>query len=168
MNTTQLFENIAQENSTTHFFLLLDTAKKHLFVRKWLKKLPEEKLKQLGNLFEGTIDDTSPLEVSPLIIPITFETKDQLEKQLLIEDNIGMFSVIETALSKHQLIHHLQPFLQAELPTGELALFRFYDPFIIKILDKMLDDVNYQLLLKPINNWWFQEPNNTFTNLVSN
>ncbi|UUS56566.1 MULTISPECIES: DUF4123 domain-containing protein [unclassified Acinetobacter] len=167
MNSTKLFEQIAKSDSENNFFLLLDTAKNYLFIRRWLKKLSFKKLKQIGNLFEGTIDETSPLEVSPLLIPIHFETKDELNKQFLIEENIGMFSVLETPLSKHELIQHLQPFLQAELPTGELALFRFYDPFIIQVLNQMLNEQEYSDLLKPITNWWVQQMDNTFLNLES-
>ena len=167
MNSVKLFENIALQNSRTNFFLLCDTAKNYLYIRRWLQQLSIQEIKQIGNLFEGTIDESTPLEFSPLLIPITFIKKNEIQKQLLIEDNIEMFSVIETSLSKQELIHHLQPFLQAEMPTGELALFRFYDPSITQILDKILDKQEYQNLLKPIKNWWFQEPNNTFQNLVS-
>ena len=165
MNSTKLFEQIAQSDSENNFFLLLDTAKNYLFIRRWLNKLPSKKLKQIGNLFEGTVDETSPLEVSPLLIPIEFETKDDLKKEFLIEENIGMFSVIETPLSKYELIQHLQPFLQAELPTGELALFRFYDPSIVKILNQMLDKENFDLLIKPTKSWWYQDFQGSFHSL---
>ncbi|QOW51383.1 DUF4123 domain-containing protein (plasmid) [Acinetobacter sp. YH12138] len=109
----------------------------------------------------------SPLEVSPLLIPITKESSELLQKKLVVGETIGMFSIIETSLSKQQLIQHLQPFLQAELPSEELALFRFYDPAIIKILNKMLDDESYMVLLKPISNWWYQEFDSTLHNIVS-
>lgn len=166
MNSDNLIEQIAQENSANNFFLLFDTAKNYLFIRRWLKALPQIKLKNIGNLFEGTIDETSPLEVSPLLILITLDTKVEIKKQFMVEENIGMFSVIETPLSKHELIQHLQPFLQAELPNGELALFRFYDPSIVKILDQMLDNENYDLLMKPIKKWWYQDFQGLFHSLL--
>lgn len=162
MNSIKLFEQIALHDSKMNLFLLLDAAKNYLFIREWLKKLSPQKTKEIGNLFEGTIDETSPLEASPLLISLKFETKDDIRQQLLIEENIGMFSIIETSLSKYELIHHLQPFLQAELPNGELALFRFYDPSIIKILNQMLDKENFDVLMKPMLNWWYQNLDDNF------
>lgn len=170
MNTNQLFDHIFQQqesNPSLNFYLLLDTAKNHIYIRRWLKTLPEKQFNQIGNLFHGTIDETSPLEVSPLLLHINQENNEVLQRTLLVSENIGMFSLIETSLSKQSLIKHLQPFLQAEMPNGELALFRFYDPSITKILDKMLDKQEYQKLFKPLNNWWVQQANDTFNNLVS-
>ncbi|MDC5569145.1 DUF4123 domain-containing protein, partial [Acinetobacter baumannii] len=88
--------------------------------------------------------------------------------QLLVNNDSEMFSIIETTLSRYELINHLQPFLQAELPNGELALFRFYDPSIVKILNKMLDEENFVLLTTPIKNWWYQSSDNNYLSLKSN
>lgn len=158
--------NLHEENPH-YFFLLLDTAKNHLYIKSWLNRLSKVEKNKIGNLFEQTIDETSPLEVSPLLIQITNESRGQLKKSLVVDDTIGMLSIIETSLSKQELIQHLQPFLQAELPNGELALFRFYDPSIVKMLGKMLDHESYELLLKPINNWWYQEFDDSFKNIMS-
>lgn len=170
MDTIQLFDHISQQqesDANLNFYLLLDTAKNHTYIKRWLKTRSKIQLNQIGNLFQGTIDETSPLEVSPLLLSINQENNKALQQRLLVSENIGMFSLIETSLSKQALIKHLQPFLQAEMPNGELALFRFYDPFITQVLDKMLDKQEYQTLLKPLNNWWVQQANNSFNNLVS-
>jgi type VI secretion system secreted protein VgrG len=112
-------------------------------------------------------DLLTQVESTFLLMGIDQGNNETLQRTLLVSENIGMFSLIETSLSKQSLIKHLQPFLQAEMPNGELALFRFYDPSITKILDKMLDKQEYQKLFKPLNNWWVQQANDTFNNLVS-
>ena len=103
-----------------------------------------------------------------MLLSINQANNKALQQTLLVSENIGMFGLIETSLSKQALIKHLQPFLQAEMPDGGMALFRFYDPMITPVLDKMLDKQEYQKLFKQINNWWVQKSNNTFKNLVSN
>ena len=168
MNTNQLFDHISQQqesNPNLNFYLLLDSAKNHIYIKRWLKTLSEKQFNQIGNLFHGTIDETSPLEVSPLLLHINQENNEVLQRTLLVSENIGIFSLIETSLSKQPLIKHLQPFLQAELPNGELALFRFYDPSIVKILNKMLSNKDFDLLMKPIENWWYQNLDGTFEKL---
>ncbi len=82
--------------------------------------------------------------------------------ELVIEENLGMFSILKTNLSNQELIKHFQPFLQAELPAGELALFRFYDPSVIKSLNRLLDKKNLDILLEPIDGWWYQEVSGDF------
>ncbi|MDV7449350.1 DUF4123 domain-containing protein [Acinetobacter baumannii] len=168
MKSIELLEQISESNLETNFYLLIDAAKEPLFIKKWLKKIPQKKIIQIGNLFEGTIDETTPLEVSPLLVRINSELKYEIETQLLMNNDSEMFSIIETTLSKYELINHLQPFLQAELPNGELALFRFYDPSIVKILNKMLDEENFVLLTTPIKNWWYQSSDNNYLSLKSN
>lgn len=169
MNSTQLFDDLFQQHEeSSNFFLLLDTAKNHMYIKRWLRALSKAQRNQIGNLFQGTIDETSPLEVSPLLIIINKDCIEEVKRKLLIDENIGMFSIIETSLSKQALIHHLQPFLQAELPSGELALFRFYDPYILKLLPTLLDHESFIALLKPLKRWWYQELNGTFKNLMRN
>lgn len=151
----------------SNFFLLIDSTKNHSYIKRWLKTQSKIQLNQMGNLFQGTIDESSPLEVSPLLLSIDQTNNKTLQQTLLVTETIGLFGLIETSLSKQALIKHLQPFLQAEMPDGGLALFRFYDPLITQVLDKMLDEQEYQTLLKPIDNWWVQKSSNTFKNLVS-
>ena len=159
---------ILESKQDSNFFLLIDSAKHHTYIKRWLKTQSKNQLNQIGNLFQGTIDESSPLEVSPLLLSINQANNKALQQTLLVSENIGMFGLIETSLSKQALIKHLQPFLQAEMPDGGMALFRFYYPMITLVLDKMLDKQEYQKLFKPINNWWVQKSNNTFKHLVSN
>lgn len=164
VNRNELIEMIKVVDS--NFFLLIDTAKNHNYFKKWLKCLTKKQIAQIGNLFEGTIDESSPLEVSPLLVRLNEENIEMICEKLLITENVGMFSVIQTQLSKQSLILHLQPFLQAEMPTGELALFRFYDPSIVKVLNRMLNQQDFSDLLAPIENWWFQGLDDCFNNIV--
>lgn len=175
MDCYEFLDHIFERNNETleskqdsNFFLLVDSAKHHTYIKQWLKTQSKNQLNQIGNLFQGTIDESSPLEVSPLLLSIDQANNKTLQQTLLVSDTIGLFGLIETSLSKQALIKHLQPFLQAEMPDGGLALFRFYDPLITQVLDKMLDEQEYQKLFKPINNWWVQKSNNTFKHLVSN
>lgn len=175
MECYEFLDQIFEQNNGTleskqdsNFVLLIDSAKNHTYIKRWLKTQSKTQLNQIGNLFQGTIDESSPLEVSPLLLSINQANNKALQQTLLVSENIGMFGLIETSLSKQALIKHLQPFLQAEMPDGGMALFRFYDPMITPVLDKMLDKQEYQKLFKPINNWWVQKSNNTFKNLVSN
>lgn len=166
MQAHELLKTITSLESTDKFFIMLDAAKNHTYVKRQLGKLPRVEAKQIGNLFEGAIDETSPLEVSPLLVALTSDNYERLQSKLLVEDNFGMFSIIQTAPSRQELILHLQPFLQAELPTGEFALFRFYDPTIVKILDKFLETKNFVQLVAPFENWWYQNKDGNFNNLI--
>lgn len=154
------------ENTNSNFFLLIDSAKNHLFFKKWLNSLTRQQLLRIGNLFEGTIDESSPLEVSPLLLQLDSENVKLLFERFLNEENKGLFSLIQTDLSKQVVIKHLQPYLEAQMPNGELALFRFYDPSIIKILNKMLSNKDYNNLLEPIENWWHQSLDGSFQNIT--
>lgn len=174
MDCYEFLDHIFEQNNETleskqdsNFFLLIDSAKHHTYVKRWLKTQSKSQLNQIGNLFQGTIDESSPLEVSPLLLGIDQDNHKTLQQTLLVSETIGLFGLIETSLSKQALIKHLQPFLQAEMPDGGLALFRFYDPLITQVLDKILDKQEHKKLFKPINNWWVQKSNNTFKNLVS-
>lgn len=174
MDCYEFLDHIFEQNNETleskqdsNFFLLIDSAKHHTYIKRWLKTQSKNQLNQIGNLFQGTIDESSPLEVSPLLLSIDSANNKTLQQTLLVSETIGLFGLIETSLSKQALIKHLQPFLQAEMPDGGLALFRFYDPMITQVLDKMLDEQEYHILFRPIDNWWVQKSNNTFKNLVS-
>lgn len=161
MRVIEIIEQI--KNSNDNFFVLIDTAKNHLYFRCWLKNLAKDQFIQLSSLFEGTIDESSPLEVSPLLLQLNEDNSQMVNERLFVDENIGMFSIIQTGLSGQGLIRHLQPYLQAQMPTGELALFRFYDPSIIKILHKMLNSENYKQLLSPIDCWWYQNLEGCFS-----
>lgn len=156
-----------ESKQDSNFYLLIDSAKNHTYIKRWLKTQSKNQRNQIGSLFQGTIDESSPLEVSPLLLSIDQANNRALQQTLIVSESIGLFGLIETSLSKQALIQHLQPFLQAEMPDGGLALFRFYDPLITQVLYKMFDEQEYQTLLKPINNWWVQKSNNTFKKLVS-
>lgn len=162
MDILQLSKKISGEESKYNFFLLIDAAKNYTYMRHWLTLNYDRNIKYIGNLFDGTVDDSTPLEFSPLLLNLNKLNNQKFINELVIEENLGMFSILKTNLSNQELIKHFQPFLQAELPAGELALFRFYDPSVIKSLNRLLDKKNLDILLEPIDGWWYQEVSGDF------
>jgi hypothetical protein len=52
------------------------------------------------------------------------------------------------------LAQHFRRFLNCELPRGEIAIFRFYDPTVFINLIKFLTKDQIQKITNPISEWW--------------
>ncbi|WP_180035988.1 MULTISPECIES: hypothetical protein [unclassified Acinetobacter] len=68
MDILQLSKKISGEESKYNFFLLIDAAKNYTYMRHWLTLNYDRNIKYIGNLFDGTFDDSTPLEFSPLLL----------------------------------------------------------------------------------------------------
>lgn len=160
MNPKQI--DWAQIRQEPNLFLLIDAAQEPKVMEEWLNSLPKP---QIRSLFENTPEARIPLYAAPLLLRIDSESSD-FDQVLPRWLKLNTFlNILSTRLTMDQLIIHLQPFLKARLPSGEDALFRFYDPTVTCLLNKMLSTEHYNHLMQPINNWWYANDEGSFNAL---
>lgn len=144
-------------------YLLIDAAQQDQTIEQWLNSEPPP---QVRSLFEGTLEGELPLRVAPLLLELSPTTAQTLDATVNVWlSNSPMISALSTPLSINELIAHLQPFLEAKLPTGELAIFRLFDPTVAKLMPGMLDKENYINLFMPIHEWWIANDAGLFERL---
>jgi hypothetical protein len=82
-------------------------------------------------LFSG--DQPRELEkVSPYLVRLTYQ--DQATRALLLDYwGDSAFIVVHSLDSIDVTRRHLKTFLQARMPDGEVTLFRFYDPRVMRV-----------------------------------
>lgn len=153
------WEQVRQEPD---LFLLIDAAQEPKLIEKWLKSSPKP---QVRSLFENTPEARIPLYAAPLLLKLDSESSalDRILPQWLQHNTF--LNVLSTALPMDKLIIHLQSFLDARLPSGEEALFRFYDPTVACLLDQMLSIEHYDRLMQPLNHWWYANDDGSFNAL---
>jgi hypothetical protein len=145
------------------FYLLIDAAQEPDLMKKWLSQHQNQPIR---SLFEGTLEEAHPLYVAPLLLKIPHDRIDDLSHD--VSDWLAqsaMVNVLHTELETDDLIKHLQPFLDAKLPDGDMALFRLFDPTVAVLLPKMLSKEHYISLMTPISGWWVALDDETFERL---
>ena len=111
---------------------------------------------QWKSLFDGTPEEAL-LEAAPILVemPLDFESRPLVRELVKAERAAPSVSWLRTGLSFRDLFIHLQPFLDADLPDGRKALFRFYDPrTLFSIRSGLGADKFGRSLFEPISAWW--------------
>ena len=149
-----------------NLYLLIDAAQEPELIKQWLYQSPTP---QVRSLFEKTPEAQIPLYAAPLLLKVHTKDLDAGLYDLIdvwLKQNTFL-NTISTTMSADMLIDHLRPFLEAHLPSGKNALFRFYDPTVACLLDKMLSMENYTKLMKPLDQWWYANDEGSFNALPS-
>lgn len=147
------------------FFALVDLAPHEGL----LKKLAQanDSGARWKSLFDGTPEEAL-LDGAPLLIemPIRQSNKNFLRTLVAAERSSPSVSWICSRLSLEDLFLHLQPFIDADMPNGRKALFRFYDPRILSaIRDGLGSDPLGKTLFTPTSEWWLWQSGN-YRNLL--
>lgn len=148
-----LVRMLEAQNTENHaLYLLIDAAQDDKAVEVWLNTEPKPEVR---SLFEGTLEESLPLQVAPLILKLTPEMLDSIAPTICewLTDS-QMINVLSSTLTVNELVRHLQGFLEAKLPTGRTRLFRFYDPRVALLMFDMMTSKDYNAFFAPISAWW--------------
>lgn len=118
-----------------------------------------------GGLFWKSLFDGSPeealLEAAPILIELPrHPTNTVLWRELIKAERASpSVSWLSSRLALRELFLHIQPYLDADMPDGKKALFRFYDPrTLISIRDGLSNDPIGRTLFAPMTEWWVWRP----------
>jgi hypothetical protein len=111
---------------------------------------------QWKSLFDGTPEEAL-LDGAPILIELPSAPNNAALRRELVaaERSSPSVSWLWTSLSLRDLFLHVQPFLDADMPNGRKALFRFYDPrTLTSIRSGLGSDKLGKSLFEPISEWW--------------
>lgn len=155
---TQLFDR--HHPDTEGVYLLVDAAQQPEMIQAWLEAHADIPVR---SLFENTLESDIPLYAAPMLIQLNKDLMQRLNPDVQAWSEQGtMLGVINARLLMDELIAHLQPYLEAKLPSHEVALFRIYDPQVTKLLPKMLSNDSYCQLFEPLIAWFVQNDEGQF------
>ena len=72
-----------------------------------------------------------------------------------LEEALPSVSWLISSASLENLVAHFQPFPNLQLPDSRCALFRFYDPRILKEIELLMDETDYGKLVEVAREWVF-------------
>ncbi|WP_240785608.1 DUF4123 domain-containing protein [Rahnella sp. CJA17(1/100)] len=81
----------------------------------------------------------------------TIEYREKLQQLECIYPSVSWFLSCWTL---ENVVNHFKPFLNLQLPDGRGALFRFYDPRILKDIELLLAEKEYEELIAGIECWF--------------
>lgn len=154
-----------QATQSQHAYLLLD-ASQHRDIPELLKKSGFE----FTNLFEGTPEHAIEDKFSPLLLqinPIRDTFVAEFDVLLEAQTEKIFFSVFTSRLVKRELIKALQKRMQICLPDGEEALFRFYDPLVLRHVKSFMNEAQQAEFFAPMLQWWWLDEKLQFITLIA-
>lgn len=118
------------------------------------------------SLFDGTPEEAL-LEAAPILIELPLRPNKALSRELVKAERASpSVSWLRTGLTFRDLFLHVQPFLDADMPNGSKALFRFYDPrTLTSIRSGLGSDKLGKSLFEPISEWWLWQ-SGSYRNLL--
>lgn len=145
-----------QDNSFV--YLILDAAQVSKQALKFINNSRANSNIELYSLFSGTTEGNAPFEVSPLIVILkNINILDSLDCIFLNEiwKKEQVLSIVFSKLELMQFTKMMKQYLTVRFPDGSTKLFRWYDPRILKKIDKILTDDQQEIFFKEIENWVF-------------
>lgn len=143
--------NNLQNNSFV--YLILDAAQVSKQALKFINNSRANSNIEIYSLFSGTTEGNAPFEVSPLIIIL--KDNNVLNSEFLNE-MWKKEQVLSIVFSKLELMHFskmMKQYLTVILPDGSSKLFRWFDPRVLKKIDKILTNDQQEVFFKEIENW---------------
>lgn len=147
------------------FFALIDLAPHEGLLKKLVQA--NDSGARLKSLFDGTPEEAL-LDGAPILIELSAQQRSKALLRTLISAEKASPSVtwICCRLSLEELFLHLQPYIDADMPNGRKALFRFYDPRILSaIRGGLSSDPLGKTLFAPISEWWLWQ-SGSYRNLL--
>lgn len=147
------------------FFALIDLAPHEGLLKKLVRA--NDSGARWKSLFDGTPEE-SLLDGAPILVELSTQPRHKALLRVLLSAESASPSVtwICCRLSLEDLFLHLQPFIDADMPNGRKALFRFYDPRILSaIRDGLGSDPLGKALFTPTSEWWLWQSGN-YRNLL--
>lgn len=137
-------------------YYILDAAQVSEQASQFLNRLRSRPEVDFYSLFAGTVEGNVPFEASPILIVI-------LDQQILDEHEFRFMhevwekkfalNIVFSPLKLHSFSKKMKRYLTVEMPDGDHKLFRWFDPRIIKKLDKILEEDQEQEFFSDISKW---------------
>ncbi|MBQ0695267.1 DUF4123 domain-containing protein [Providencia stuartii] len=106
--------------------------------------------------------DTQIAWAGPWLFNVT-EKNEFIERFAKLEVSAPALSWIISSTEIDNLAVHLASLMNITLPDNRTALFRFYDPRVMKNIPNLLDDAQCQFAMKPIHEWYYRHDNQYYT-----
>ncbi|HEJ9411951.1 DUF4123 domain-containing protein [Proteus mirabilis] len=101
-----------------------------------------------------TFTDAKIAWAGPWLIDVT-NNENLINKLAVLEMSAPSVSWLISDTPIDNLAIHLASLMNVTLPSGKNALFRFYDPRVMKNIPTLLDEEQMKIAMKPIIEWYY-------------
>lgn len=137
-------------------YLILDAAQVSEDALVFINECRDDARIEFYSLFAGTTEGNAPFEVAPLLIKLndlTIIEDDQFNFVHQTWSNEQALSVVMSKLDLKHFVKKMKKYLTVEFPDGSQKILRWFDPRIIKKIDKILTDEQEQEFFSDIEQW---------------
>lgn len=137
-------------------YLILDAAQVSEKTLLFINTCRSDTRIEFYSLFSGTTEGNAPIEVSPILIVLNDLAILQDEKFNFIEEiweSEQALNLIDSHLDLKNFIKKMKKYLTVYFPDGSQKIFRWFDPRVVKKIDKILDDEQQCEFFKDIEKW---------------
>lgn len=137
-------------------YLILDAAQVSDQALVFINEYKDDPRIEFYSLFAGTTEGNAPFEVAPVLIIIHDPVIFKEEKFYFIQQtwaNEQALNVVMSSLDLTQFVKKMKRYLTIEFPDQTQKLFRWFDPRILKKIDKILDSEQEQEFFHDIEKW---------------
>lgn len=150
---SDFLEKARQKKQNVYF--ICDAAQVSGQIAKYLKYLKTyDNDVEVISFFSGSEWGNAPLDCSPLLFNFELSNNDQeyifFESLLNISESI---QVVMTEQTSVDFVKKMKDFLNIEIENDGSYLFRWYDPRVLKIANKIFTKDQRELLFKDILSW---------------
>lgn len=152
----QISEILKQSLNDAEIYLILDAAQVSDASLVFINQLRSDTRIDFYSLFAGTTEGNAPFEVSPLLMVINNLSLLDDEKFNFMDDvwrNEQALNLVFSHLTLEKFIKKMKKYLTVEFPDGSQKIFRWFDPRIVKKIDKVLDDEQEEEFFNDIEKW---------------
>lgn len=158
--TTTPFESLEKyiESLKHHSFiyLILDAAQFSNQSLEFIKTYLNDNRIEIYSLFSGTTEGNAPFEVSPLLMVI-HDLSILKDKNFLFIHQIWhveqALNIVFSRLELNLFVKKMKQYLTVKFPDNTQKLFRWFDPRILKKINKILDDEQQYEFFNGIEKW---------------
>lgn len=137
-------------------YLILDAAQVSDQALVFINECRDDTRIEFYSLFAGTTEGNAPFEVAPVLILINDLTiLDESRFQFIQQtwENEQALNIIFSPLDLTKFVKKMKRYLTIEFPDQSQKLFRWFDPRILKKLNKILDNEQEHEFFNEIEKW---------------
>lgn len=152
----QISEILKQSLNDAEIYLILDAAQVSDATLLFINQLRSDTRIDFYSIFAGTTEGNAPFEASPLLMVINDLSLLDDEKFNFMDDvwrNEQALNLVFSHLTLEKFIKKMKKYLTVEFPDGSQKIFRWFDPRIVKKIDKVLDDEQEEEFFNDIEKW---------------
>ncbi|AYO55512.1 DUF4123 domain-containing protein [Acinetobacter wuhouensis] len=137
-------------------YLILDAAQVSNEALVFINECRDDTRIEFYSLFAGTTEGNAPFEVAPVLILIQDSTILNEERFNFIHKtwaNEQALNIVFSPLELTQFVKKMKRYLTIEFPDQSQKIFRWFDPRILKKLNKILDNEQEHEFFNEIEKW---------------